>query len=429
MDICFNNSVEESKSSDMITNRREINDIFTNKMENNVIHENNENNIANKNFKSSNEYTQNDNLMKDKKLDISNHSPINKPINQTKPQWRKGKWTDEEEIYTKLLIDAFHTGYLNLPTGTTLRSYLSEKLFCDPMRITKKFAGASCIGKQVFVPAELITSKEKETFLLTQNELQFAEKNFMSKLDLHNYPKHWTKTETNNQTTAAMPLNNIEKSNVNYSNTNRKENIIDAIKLNPLPANSLFIPRFGQYPIFDPSSNSFVYNNFDRSMYTNYTTPQLASFNNAYNDFNYFKQYNMLNPPNPFDPLNPLNSLNQSNNQPIKLPRSTSLDNISQLNDSKKVRNVSQQELDASHILLKLTDPKKSNSNYNNEITASTSSDEEKSNENIKKFINLVNVNDFSNNAMMHQSTLEQICNNKYSSLVDLLKSKSVNPL
>ena len=31
----------------------------------------------------------------------------------------------------------------------TLRSYLAEKLNCDPMRITKKFAGASCLGKRI----------------------------------------------------------------------------------------------------------------------------------------------------------------------------------------------------------------------------------------------------------------------------------------
>ena len=31
-----------------------------------------------------------------------------------------------------------------------MRSFLAEKLTCDPMRITKKFAGASCLGKRVY---------------------------------------------------------------------------------------------------------------------------------------------------------------------------------------------------------------------------------------------------------------------------------------
>jgi hypothetical protein len=39
---------------------------------------------------------------------------------------------------------------LTLPEGATLRSYLSEKLNCDPMRITKKYAGASCLGRRVY---------------------------------------------------------------------------------------------------------------------------------------------------------------------------------------------------------------------------------------------------------------------------------------
>lgn len=32
----------------------------------------------------------------------------------------------------------------------TLRGYLAEKLNCDPMRITKKYAGAACLGKRTF---------------------------------------------------------------------------------------------------------------------------------------------------------------------------------------------------------------------------------------------------------------------------------------
>eukprot|EP00542_Grammatophora_oceanica_P019638 CAMPEP_0194042504 /NCGR_PEP_ID=MMETSP0009_2-20130614/14270_1 /TAXON_ID=210454 /ORGANISM="Grammatophora oceanica, Strain CCMP 410" /LENGTH=566 /DNA_ID=CAMNT_0038686371 /DNA_START=585 /DNA_END=2285 /DNA_ORIENTATION=+ len=66
---------------------------------------------------------------------------------------RRGKWTVEEEAYVARVIQDFNSGFLNAPAGTTLRSYLSEKLHCDPMRITKKFTGDSCIGKRVFHPA------------------------------------------------------------------------------------------------------------------------------------------------------------------------------------------------------------------------------------------------------------------------------------
>lgn len=66
---------------------------------------------------------------------------------------RRGKWTVEEELYVARVIQDFNSGYLNAPAGTTLRSYLSDKLHCDPMRITKKFTGDSCIGKRVFHPA------------------------------------------------------------------------------------------------------------------------------------------------------------------------------------------------------------------------------------------------------------------------------------
>ena len=42
---------------------------------------------------------------------------------------RKGKWSEEEELFTKKLITAFYDGHLLVPIGTTLRTFLSEKLF------------------------------------------------------------------------------------------------------------------------------------------------------------------------------------------------------------------------------------------------------------------------------------------------------------
>lgn len=66
---------------------------------------------------------------------------------------RRGKWTVEEETYVARVIRDFNNGFLDAPAGTTLRTYLSDKLNCDPMRITKKFTGDSCIGKRVFHPA------------------------------------------------------------------------------------------------------------------------------------------------------------------------------------------------------------------------------------------------------------------------------------
>jgi hypothetical protein len=56
----------------------------------------------------------------------------------------------EEEEYTSRIIHHFSTGLLTLPEGTTLRSYLADRLNCDPMRITKKFIGACCLGRRVY---------------------------------------------------------------------------------------------------------------------------------------------------------------------------------------------------------------------------------------------------------------------------------------
>lgn len=65
---------------------------------------------------------------------------------------RRGKWTQEEEEYANAVVREFNSGFLDAQAGTTLRIYLSEKLQCDPMRITKKFTGNDSIGKRVFQP-------------------------------------------------------------------------------------------------------------------------------------------------------------------------------------------------------------------------------------------------------------------------------------
>jgi hypothetical protein len=52
--------------------------------------------------------------------------------------------------YANRLIQEFKAGLLPLTDGTTLRTFLSKLLNCDPMRISKKFVGSNCIGKQVF---------------------------------------------------------------------------------------------------------------------------------------------------------------------------------------------------------------------------------------------------------------------------------------
>lgn len=64
---------------------------------------------------------------------------------------RSGKWFPEEESYAMILIEAFEQGAAtDCTNGSTLRSYLAQKLHCAPMRISKKFAGKG-IGKMVYI--------------------------------------------------------------------------------------------------------------------------------------------------------------------------------------------------------------------------------------------------------------------------------------
>ena len=83
-------------------------------------------------------------------LTSSSSSPTKKKTTARQHPLRRGKWTTEEEAYATRLINEFKSGLLPLTDGTTLRAFLSKLLNCDPMRISKKFVGNNCIGKQVF---------------------------------------------------------------------------------------------------------------------------------------------------------------------------------------------------------------------------------------------------------------------------------------
>lgn len=96
---------------------------------------------------------------------------------------RRGKWTSEEEAYANRLIGEFKSGLLPLTDGTTLRNFLSKLLNCDPMRISKKFVGNNCIGKQVFRRrvAE-INRITPELMQQTKMELSELERRFLDRV-------------------------------------------------------------------------------------------------------------------------------------------------------------------------------------------------------------------------------------------------------
>lgn len=97
---------------------------------------------------------------------------------------RRGKWTLEEEAYVARVIQDFNNGFLDAPAGTTLRSYLSDKLSCDPMRITKKFTGDACIGKRVFHPAVRIPGASAIMIDKAQSELKDLEQRWRRRMSL-----------------------------------------------------------------------------------------------------------------------------------------------------------------------------------------------------------------------------------------------------
>ena len=108
--------------------------------------------------------------------------PANKKVG-----YRRGKWTVEEEAYANRLIQEFKLGMLPLTDGTTLRTFLSKLLNCDPMRISKKFVGQNCIGKQVFRRRQQELDKlTEEQLSKTRQELSELERVFLERVAMTN---------------------------------------------------------------------------------------------------------------------------------------------------------------------------------------------------------------------------------------------------
>ena len=99
------------------------------------------------------------------------------------PVLRRGKWTCEEEAYANRLIQEFKAGLLPLTDGTTLRTFLSKLLNCDPMRISKKFVGSNCIGKQVFRRRSAdVNNLNPDEIEQTRFELSELERKFLDRV-------------------------------------------------------------------------------------------------------------------------------------------------------------------------------------------------------------------------------------------------------
>jgi len=120
------------------------------------------------------------------------------PLELTSCVLRRGKWTPEEETFADKIRDYFSQGLLDLRAGTTLRTYLSEVLHCDPMRITKKFTKEESVGKQMYVPREP-SSKHRERMLDVYEDLEEHRDRWYQKLLLaerHNLRKETIPTKS-----------------------------------------------------------------------------------------------------------------------------------------------------------------------------------------------------------------------------------------
>ena len=114
-------------------------------------------------------------------------------------------------------------GTLDVPDGTTLRTHLSCILNCDPMRITKKFTGDSCIGKRIFQPLCLAEENESKDESCKDNNYNDNNSKNYNHNDNDNENKILNLSSVNSST--STNYNNIDNNNCNDNNIINKCNL------------------------------------------------------------------------------------------------------------------------------------------------------------------------------------------------------------
>ena len=193
------------------------------------------NNNNNNNNENGDEYTT-------EEADNDGSDANNNGKGKAKSSLRRGKWTSEEEAYATRLINEFKSGLLPLTDGTTLRTFLSKLLNCDPMRISKKFVGQNCIGKQVFRRRQSDLEKlSVEEIEASRNDLAELERKFLERVVQTNRTKSAPKDgkngnfgeETNGQSIPPWMMPPSESNNDGIEQNSSK----DAIKNNLVDGN------------------------------------------------------------------------------------------------------------------------------------------------------------------------------------------------
>jgi hypothetical protein len=147
---------------------------------------------------------------------------------------------------------------MTLPEGKTLRSYLAEKLQCDPMRITKKYAGAACLGKRIHHLCESprFTSQE---ISMAKVEIERLEERFRLRLALGEgatLPPMHSAPVIHGNTGGAENTSDLVGSNNFASQQPQTEYMPHLEQLNPSIMNMRNGPSsLGQQPQAAPSNN------------------------------------------------------------------------------------------------------------------------------------------------------------------------------
>ena len=147
------------------------------------------------------------------------------------------------------MIEAFNLGLLDSSNaGLTLRAFLSKRLNCDPMRISKKFTGVDCTGKRTYKEGDQTNAEA------IRAELAELEKLFNQKMEQINLAHSKSK-----QSPSALEFDHIVstpaidamilKTGLNSSNNSKSK--IGEMKGSGIPPNFKSLQSLSDNPYFN----------------------------------------------------------------------------------------------------------------------------------------------------------------------------------
>jgi len=165
---------------------------------------------------------------------VDNAAEVEEHMTSESESLRTGQWTLEEEAYAGKLIELFDQGYTNIGSsdGQSLRSFLSEKLNCNRMRISKKFAAYDGLSKHFVGVAHSKQSQHQVKVMLAGLHSAFQAKDLVVQSNRIKRKKYYVKGSPTSEINKVLKVEEVAYVSSTATSVERVDDTINDITRN-----------------------------------------------------------------------------------------------------------------------------------------------------------------------------------------------------